>query len=114
MTRSAGAALTRTMRDQFESLRRRKHVILADKVLGIVGTRRVKGHRVVTTADMRAKEQELLVLLGEVRAWYTAVEQRQRLYKNNQNLGVSVALLVLTLGGHPLERLPGGGRFTLV
>lgn len=112
MTRNAGAALTKAMRDQFETLRRREHVLLADKVLGLVGTRRVSGHRVVTTADMRAKEPELLELLGEVRAWYTAAE-RQRLYKNNQDLGVSVARLALTMAGHPLQRLPGGGGFTV-
>mmetsp|Transcript_9881 Transcript_9881/g.29865 ORF Transcript_9881/g.29865 Transcript_9881/m.29865 type:complete len:96 (+) Transcript_9881:1649-1936(+) len=91
---------------------KREHVLLADKVLGIVGVRRVKGRRVVTTADMRAKEQELLALLGEVRAYYTAVE-RQRLYKNNEHLGVSVARLALSMAGHPLERLPGGGGFTV-
>ena len=44
--------------------------------------------------------------------FYTAAE-RQRLYKNNQNLGVSVARLVLTTVGHPLQRLPGGGGFTV-
>ena len=97
MTRNAGAELTRTMWDQFESLRRREHV----------GIRLVKGRRVVTSSDLRAKEHELLALLGEVRAWYTAIE-RQRLYKNNKHLGVTVARLVLTMAGHPWDRCGGG------
>jgi hypothetical protein len=110
-----GTKLTHGMRAQYETLRRNKQLEMADRVLGIVGVYKAHGERFITSADLYAHELELLELLGDVRAWYSAKE-RQRLYKNNRHLGLSVAKLVLQAAGHPLERSPcagGGGRFSL-
>ena len=57
----------------------------------------------VTTKDIFEKEDQLVEYLGQVRAWYTATE-RQRLYKNNEHLGMSLVKLVLSSVGHPLLR----------
>jgi hypothetical protein len=115
MTRNCSVELTRGMRTQFEALRGAQQLEMAARVLRIVGVREVRGRPYITTADMHAHEPELMAVLGDVRAWFTAKE-RQRLYKNNEHLGVSVAKLVLETAGHPLERSPcagGGGKFSL-
>ena len=115
MTRNHSAELTRGMRAQFETLRRTQQLALAKRLLEIIGVRYFGGRPYITTADMHAHEPELMALMGHVRAWFTAKE-RQRLYKNNEHLGVSVAKLVLQTAGHPLERSPcprGGGKFEL-
>jgi hypothetical protein len=105
MTRNNSAELTRRTREQYETLRGQMHRTLAQQVLDTVGVRTFGGRPYITTFDLHAHEDELLTLLGQVRAWYTATE-RQRLYKNNQHLGVSLAKLVLGSVGHPLERSP--------
>ena len=81
----------------------------------IVGVHENRGVRYVTAADLEANNDELMSLLGQVRAWFTAKE-RQRLYKNRRLYGVSVARLVLEAAGHPLERSVrggGGGKYSL-
>ena len=91
------------MKDQYEQLRALKQKELAEQFLELIGVRLFGEGVYVTTADIFEKEHELVKYLGEVRAWYTATE-RQRLYKNNEHLGMSMLKLVLSSVGHPLER----------
>ena len=105
MTRTCSGNLTQAMREQYEALRHANQRALAEKILEIVGVRSFGNKKYVTTRDIWAAEGELLQLLGEVRTWYTALE-RQRLYKNSEHTGVSLAKLVLSSVGHPLERSP--------
>ena len=103
MTRRGGAEVTRLGREQFEQLRRRHQQRLAERVLRVVGTRGVGGARHVRGDDLERHQAWLVGLLGHVRAYWTA-EERGRLYKTNQQLGGSVARLILETAGHPLER----------
>ena len=103
MTRNNSTALTKLARDQYEVYRRQVHARLAARVLDIVGVRWFAGKMYVTTKDVFEHEHELLELLGEIRGVFTSKE-RQRLYKDNQHLGMSVVKLVLEAAGHPLTR----------
>ena len=103
MTRNASAELTSRTAAQHDALKDRMKAGLARRVLDVVGVRHVDGGPHVATADLWAHEAALLALLGNVKACYTAKE-RQRLYKNNEHLGTSVAKLVLGGAGHPLTR----------
>lgn len=103
MTRNSSGALTKTMKEQFDILRMAKQKELAETLLELIGVRFYTGEMYVTTKDIFDKEEDLVAYLGQVRAWYTATE-RQRLYKNNEHLGMSMVKLVLASVGHPLDR----------
>jgi hypothetical protein len=103
MTRNNSAVVTQLIRDQYEHLRTKMQKQLANQVLSIVGIRYYQELPYVTTNDIFAQEEALLELLGLVRAWFPAIE-RQRLYKNNEHLGMSVAKLLLGAVGHSLKR----------
>jgi hypothetical protein len=84
--RRGGADFTQTMRDHYQTLRRREHERLADRVLRTVGVRQHGGGRVVFVADATRHERALVALAGWVKAWYTS-EERHQLYHNNARLG---------------------------
>lgn len=110
----SGSELTAAMRDQFEAHRRRMQHKLAHLVLDIVGVHDVNGQRYVASADLRAHDDELAGLLGQVRAYFTA-DERARLYTSKSRVGVCAAKLVLRATGHPLKRMRrgNGNWFTL-
>ena len=114
---SSTSALTAAMREQYDDHRRAMQQQLADRVLAIVGVHKATGgQRYITTADLWAHDAELFRLLGRVRAYYPAAV-RTRLYAQRVHVGVSIAKLILTVAGHPLERSrdpSGGNRFALL
>lgn len=95
--------ITQRMKEEFEIARRQQHQQMAAKVLEVVGERYYSGKRYITTKDVYDHEEEIVnLLLGQVRAWYTATE-RQRLYKNSDHLGMSLVKLILSSVKHPLK-----------
>ena len=102
--RHGGAQFTSTMNAQYDTLRHLKHRELAAEVLAIVGRRRHNGKSFVAVADIEAHEADLVLLAGQLKAWYTA-QERHQLYKNNVRLGLAIARMVLHTVGHPLTEV---------
>ena len=95
-----GAEFTQMMRDQYDTLRRRQHARLADRVIRIVGEREYGGTKYLFLGDISRRERMLLKMAGELKAWYTG-EERREVYRSTTRLGVAIAKIVLASAGHP-------------
>jgi hypothetical protein len=114
MTRNSSDRITRMAREQYQTLRATRKEELAEQVLSIVSVRFSDDEKTMYVAkeDIQDKEIEVMKLLGQIRAWFTAVE-RKPLYKSNEHLATEIVKLILRSRGHPLEEFDDSTQWTL-
>jgi hypothetical protein len=102
--RHGGAEFTQTMREQYDTLRRRQHARLAERVIRTVGGREYKGTKYLFLGDISRHEGMLLKMAGELKAWYTG-EERHEVYRSTARLGTAIAKTILKSAGHPANEV---------
>ena len=95
MTRSNAVHLTKIAAKQYEIYRNLQKYKLANELLRLLNPSTFRGQRYFTNKSVRDNERAITGLLGQVRTYYTSTE-RVRLYKNNQNLPLSITKLILS------------------
>ena len=76
---------------------------LADTLLGIVGTRTVKGRQYVTSEDITMHAREVLALRAELALYFTAKERKALLRTRLKRPELALARVVLKAVGHPMS-----------
>ena len=103
--------MTKESARQFDSFRKDMHRQLAKEILHKIHPKTFQGTWYFTGKMVKNHEDHILQMLGQVRAFYNCNERRY-LYKNNNNLSLSVVRLILRSVGHPCYKYDGN-KFAL-